>query len=73
MNNARYNATHGKGFKILTHKEMLQRSLIAPEQVKASNTSENLINEIRQIIYSLYHSKEITKKLYNNIMNSIKV
>ena len=52
---------------------MLQRSLIALEQVKAGNTSENLINEIHQIIYSLYHSKEITKKLYNNIMNSIKV
>ena len=41
-------------------------------QVKAGITSENLINEIRQIIYSLYRAKEITKKLYNNIMNSIK-
>ena len=48
---------------------MLQRLPI----VKGGNTSENLLNEIRQIIYSLYQSKEITKKVYNNIMNSIKV
>ena len=41
-------------------------------QVKAGITSENLVNEIRQIIYSLYRAKEITKKVYNNIMNSIK-
>ena len=40
-------------------------------QVKAGNTSENLLNEIRQIIYSLYQAKKITKKVYNNIMNSI--
>ena len=52
---------------------MRQRLPIEIAQVQAGNTSENLINEIRQIIYSLYHSKEITKKLYNNIMNSIKV
>ena len=38
-------------------------------QVKAGNTSKNLLNEIRQIIYSLYRSKEITKKVYCNIMN----
>ena len=41
-------------------------------QVKAGITSDNLINEIRQIIYSLYRAKEITKKVYNNIMNAIK-
>ena len=39
-------------------------------QVNASNTSENLLNEIRQIIYSLYQAKIITKKVSNNIMNS---
>ena len=45
---------------------------MALAQVKAGgNTSENLINEIRQIIYSLYQAKEITKKVYNNTMNSI--
>ena len=41
-------------------------------QVKAGNTSENLLNEIKQIIYSLYQLTEITGKVYNNIMNSIK-
>ena len=51
---------------------MIQRLPIALAQVKASNTSENLLNEIRQMIYSLYWVKEITKKVYNNIMNSIK-
>ena len=52
---------------------MLQRLPIALAQVKTGNTSENLLNEIRQIIYSLYRAKEITEKLYNSIMNSIKV
>ena len=42
---------------------MLQRLPIALAQVKAGNTSENLLNEIRQIIYSLYRVKEITKKV----------
>ena len=52
---------------------MLQRLTIALAQVKAGNTSENLLNEIRQIIYSLYQAKEITKKMYKSILNSIKV
>ena len=52
---------------------MLQRLPIALAQVKAGNVSENLLNEIRQIIYSLYQAKEIAKKVYNNIMNSIKL
>ena len=52
---------------------MLQRLPIALVQVKDGNTSENLLNEIKQIIYSLHRAKEITKKVYNNIMNSIKV
>ena len=51
---------------------MLPRLPIAFAQVKAGNTSENLLNEIRQIIYSLYQAKEITKKVYKN-MNSIKL
>ena len=49
--------------------QMLQRLPIALAQVKVANTSENLLNKIRQIIYSLYRAKEITKKVYNNIMN----
>ena len=65
-------ATQGKGVKILTLKQMLQILPIALAQVKADNTSENLLNEIRQIIYSLYWAKEITKIVYNKIMNSIK-
>ena len=52
---------------------MLQRLPIALVQVKAGNNSESLLNEMRQIVYSLYRSKEITKKVYNNIINSIKV
>ena len=59
--------------KILTPKLMLQRLLIVLAQVKAGNTSEILLNEIRQIIYSLYRAKEMTKKVYSNIMNSIKL
>ena len=47
--------------------------LCARKQVKPGDTSENLLNGIRQIIYSLYQAKEITKKIYNNIMKSIKV
>ena len=50
---------------------MLQRLPIAVAQIKAGNNSQSL--EIRQIVYSLYRSKEITKKVYNNIIISIKV
>ena len=50
---------------------MLQRLQIALAQVKAGSTSENLLDEIRQIIYSLYQLKEITKNVYNNIKNSM--
>ena len=66
-------ATKGKGQKILTPKQMLQRVPIALGQVKVDSTSENLLNKIRQIIYSLYRAKEITKKVYSNIVNSIKL
>ena len=52
---------------------MLQRLPIALTQIKAGNDSEDLLNEIRQIVYSLYQSKEITKKVYNNIIKSMKV
>ena len=50
---------------------MLQRLPVALAQVKAGNTSEHLLNEILEIIYSLYRETEFTKKVYNNIMNSI--
>ena len=64
------NTNHSK-LKILTPKQMLKRLPIALAQVKVGNNSENLLNEIRQIIYSLYESKEITKKVYNNLKNSL--
>ena len=69
---ARQNKTEGTGLKILTPKQMLQRLPIALAQVKAGNNSESLLNEIRQIVYSLYQSKQITKKLYNNLIKSIR-
>ena len=73
LSDARYkskqnNTTKGTGIKIITPKQMLQRLPIALAQVKAGNNSENLLNEIRQIVYSLYQSKEITKKVYDNLM-----
>ena len=62
-----------KGLKMLTPKQLLQRLPIALARVKAGNNSENLLNEIKQIIYSLYQSNEITKKVYNNIIESIQL
>ena len=52
---------------------MLQRLPITLAPVKADNNSENLLNEIRQIVYFLYQSKQITKKVYNNLIKSINV
>ena len=65
------NKNKGKGLKILTPKQMLQRLPIALAQVKASNNSKSLLNEIKQTVYSLYQSKQITKKVYNHIVESI--
>ena len=70
---AEYEAKHGRRLKILTLKQMLQRLPISLPQIKSGNTSENFLNEIRQIMYSLYRVKESTKNVYNNIMNSIKL
>ena len=69
--NAKQNKTEGKGLKISATKQMLQRLPITLAQVKAGNNSENLLNEIRQIVYSLYQSKEITEKVYNKLMKSL--
>ena len=63
----------GKGIKVLTPKQMLQRLPIALVQVKVGNRSENLPNAIHQIMYSSYQENEITKRVYNNIMNSVKL
>ena len=75
LSDANYDAKHknetkGTGIKILTSKQMLQRLPIALGQVKAGNNSESVLNEIRQIVYSLYQSKQITKKVYNHIIKS---
>ena len=68
---SKHDETKGKRLKILTPKQMLQRLSIALAQVKAGNNSKCLLNKIRQIAYSLYQSKQITKKVYNNITKSI--
>ena len=73
MSEAKTKATKGTGLKILTPKQMLQRLPIALAQVKAGNNSESLLNEIRQIVYSLYQSNQITKKVYNNTIKSINI
>ena len=71
MPEAKAKATKGTALKILTPKQMLQRLPIAVAQVKAGNNSESLLNEIKQIVCSLYQSKQITEKVYNNIIKSI--
>ena len=71
MSEAKVKATKGMRLKILSPKQMLQRLPTALAQVKAGNNSESLLNEIRQIVYSLYQSKQIAKKVYNNIIESI--
>ena len=67
------NETKGTWLKILTLKQMFQRFTIALAQVKASNNLESLLNEIRQIVYFLYKSKQSTKNVYNNIIKSIQI
>ena len=72
-NGSGYLESRPSSFRILTPNQMLKRLPIALAQIKAGTNSESLLNEIRQIVYSLYRSKEITKKVYNNIIKSIKV
>ena len=67
-----YEETKGEGLKIFTHKQMFQRLPIGLAQVKAGKATENLLNKIRKIIYSMYRTTEVTKRLYNNIMNLVK-
>ena len=67
----KHKAKYGEGLKTLTPKQMLERLPIAIAQIKAGNTSGNIPNEITQIIYFLCRANEITKKVYNSIMNPI--
>ena len=61
----------GKGLKILTSNQMLSRLPISLAQLKTGNNSENLKNEIRQILYSLYRSKNLTKQFYKSLIDTI--
>ena len=63
----------GKGLKILTPNQMLSRLPITLTQLKAGNNSEKPKNEIRQLLYSLYCSKNMTQQVYNNLMNYIRI
>ena len=60
-----------KRFKILTPNQMLSRLPISLVQLKAGNNSEKLKNEIRQLLYSLYRSKKLTKEIYKSLINII--
>ena len=62
----------GEGLKILTNKHMLNRLPILLAQIQAGNNSKTLKNELRQILYSLYRSKVLTKTVYNNLIKSIR-
>ena len=73
MSEAKIIATKETALKMLTSKQRLQRLPIALAQLKSRNNSEILLNEIRQIVYYLHQFKQITKKVYNNIIKSINV
>ena len=61
----------GHGLKILTPDQMLSRLPISLAQLKAGNSSRKLKNEIRQLLYSLYHSKKLTKQLCKCLVDII--
>ena len=61
-----------KGLKILTPQQMLRRLPISFAQLKAGNNSQKLKNEITKLLYLLYRSKKLSKKIYNSLMNTIK-
>ena len=61
----------GKGLKLLMPNQMLSRLLISLAQLKAENNSEKLQNEIRQLLYSLYKSRKLTKEIYKSLINII--
>ena len=61
----------GQGLKVRTPDQMLSRLPIILAQLKAGNNSQKIINEIRQLLYSLYRSKKLTKTIYNHLINAI--
>ena len=72
LSDASYKAKQNSaGLKMITPEQMLQRLPIGLAQAKAGTNSESFLNEIREIVYSLYQSKQINKKVCNNIIKSI--
>ena len=67
------NQGEGEGLKILTPNQMNSRLPISLAQLQAGNNSEKLKNEIRQLLYSLYRSKNMTKQVYNNLIKSLQI
>ena len=61
----------GQGLKILTPNQMLSRLPITLAQLKAGNNSQKFINEIRQLLYSLYRSKKLTKTIYSHLIKAV--
>ena len=61
----------GQGFKIVTPEQILSRLPISLAQLKAGNNSQKLKNEIRQLLYSVYRSKKLSKTIYDNLINAI--
>ena len=68
-----YKTKQGTGLKILPPRHMYQRLPIAVAQLKSDNNSGSLLNEMRQTVYALYQSNEITKKVYNSIIKSKRI
>ena len=68
-----YKTKQGTGLKILPPRHMYQRLPIAVAKLKSDNNSGSLLNEMRQTVYALYQSNEITKKVYNSIIKSIRI
>ena len=60
-----------QGLKALTPDQMLHRIPVTLAQLKAGNNSQKLINEVRQLLCSLYRSKKLTKTIYNHLINAI--
>ena len=69
VSEAKCKTKYGEGLKVLSPKQMLQRLPIALEQVKTGNTSENLLNVIRQIINSLYQQRKLLRKYITKLRN----
>ena len=66
-----FNRQQGQGLKILTPNQMLSRLPISLAQLKVGNNSEKLKNKIRQLLYSLYRLKKLTKQLYKSLVDTI--